>query len=96
MRSDTRTITIDARPEDVFAIVAEPSALPRWAIGFAKSMALTDDAWTVELAGGTGVPIRYVTSREHGVVRPGRVERAGPCEFRESSGPRKTAARSSA
>ncbi len=68
MRSDTRTITIDARPEDVFAIVAEPSALPRWAIGFAKSMALTDDAWTVELAGGTRVPIRYVTSREHGVV----------------------------
>ena len=68
MRSDTRTITIDARPEDVFAIVAEPSALPRWAIGLAKSVARTDDGWTVELASGTRVPIRYVTSPELGVV----------------------------
>ena len=68
MRSDTRTVTIHARPEDVFAIVAEPGALPRWAIGFAKSVALTDDGWRVELASGTRVPIRYVTSRELGVV----------------------------
>ncbi len=73
MRSDTRTITIHARPQDVFAIIAEPSALPRWAIGFAKSVALIDDGWTVELAGGTRVPIRYVTSPELGVV-----DRAAP------------------
>lgn len=68
MRSDTTTITIEAQPADVFAVVAEPSALPRWAIGFAKSVAETDDGWTAELASGARVPIRYVTNPELGVV----------------------------
>lgn len=68
MRSDTTTIAIDARPEDVFAIVADPVALPRWAIGFAKSVAQHGDVWTVELASGDHVPIRYVTNPELRVV----------------------------
>ncbi len=38
MRSDTRTVAIDARPEDVLAFVGDGANLPRWAIGFAKAV----------------------------------------------------------
>ena len=68
MRSDTASITIQAHPASVLAILAEPAALPRWAIGFAKSVAKTEHGWEVELASGGRVPIRYVVDHELGVV----------------------------
>lgn len=68
MRSDTKSVTIHAPRDEVFAIVADPTALPRWAIGFARSIAPSGDHWTVELASGDHVALRYVTSAELGVV----------------------------
>ena len=37
MRSDTRTVTIGARPDDVLVFVGDGANLPRWAIGFARA-----------------------------------------------------------
>ena len=69
MRADTATVTINAPKEEVFALVAAPRELPRWAIAFAKSISETDDGrWTVELASGARLPIRYVTDPGLGVV----------------------------
>jgi Polyketide cyclase / dehydrase and lipid transport len=47
MRSDTRTITIAARPEDVLAFVGDGANLPRWAIGFATAVRPDDAGWIV-------------------------------------------------
>ena len=47
MRSDTQTVTIDADPKDVLAFVANPENLPRWAIGFAKSVRRDAGHWLV-------------------------------------------------
>ncbi len=52
MRCDTRTVTIDAAPEDVLAFVADPANLPRWAIGFAKDVRHQPEGWVVSTAQG--------------------------------------------
>ncbi len=52
MRCDTRTVTIDAAPEDVLAFVADPANLPRWAIGFAKDVRHEPEGWVVTTAQG--------------------------------------------
>jgi hypothetical protein len=38
MRSDTQVVTIGAPPKDVLSFVGDGDNLPRWAIGFAKSV----------------------------------------------------------
>jgi hypothetical protein len=52
MRSDTRSITIDARPKDVVAFLADPRNLPRWAIGFAKHIRQDGDRWFASTSQG--------------------------------------------
>jgi hypothetical protein len=52
MHSDTQTVTIAAAPNDVLAFVADGANLPRWAIGFAKSVQPVDDAWIVSTGAG--------------------------------------------
>jgi Polyketide cyclase / dehydrase and lipid transport len=52
MRADTQTVTIQAVPEAVLGFVADGANLPRWAIGFAKSVARSGDAWVVTTGQG--------------------------------------------
>ncbi|HEX8769916.1 MAG TPA: hypothetical protein VF711_04020, partial [Acidimicrobiales bacterium] len=52
MRSDTRTVTIDAAPQDVLTFVADPANLPRWAIGFAKDVRHQQGGWVVSTTQG--------------------------------------------
>ena len=52
MRSDTQNVTISATPEQVFAFVADGANLPRWAIGFAKSVRTDGAGWIVGTAQG--------------------------------------------
>jgi hypothetical protein len=73
-RSDTRAVTIEAAANDVFDFVADPENLPRWAVGFCRSIrrdreagAGASERWIVTTAQGD-LPIRYVTDRELGVV----------------------------
>jgi carbon monoxide dehydrogenase subunit G len=94
MRADTRTISIQASPEAVVDFLGDPRNLPRWAVGFAKSVRRDGDQWIVSTAQGE-VPIRIVTDRRLGVVdfhmslAPGKeavaasrvVPRAGGAEY---------------
>src|SRR5262245_64645041 len=67
MRADTQTISIHAPPDTVVDFLGNPRNLPRWAVGFAKSVKQDGDRWIVSTAGGQ-VPIRIVTDRRLGVV----------------------------
>lgn len=52
MRSDVRTVTIDAPPRDVLAFVSDPANLPRWAVGFAKDVRCEGGRWIVATGQG--------------------------------------------
>jgi len=67
MRADTQTISIQAPPDAVVDFLGDPRNLPRWAVGFAKSVKREGDRWIVSTAGGE-VPIHIVTDRRLGVV----------------------------
>ena len=58
MRSDSRSVTIDAAPDTVLAFVADPANLSRWAVGFARGVHYEDGRWVVATAQGeVGVSI---------------------------------------
>lgn len=67
MRADTRTISIEAEPEKVFRLVADPSQLPRWAVGFAKAVRPAGDGWVVQTGSGE-VPLRVRADLATGTV----------------------------
>jgi hypothetical protein len=89
MRADTQTISIDSPADAVYAFVADPTNLPRWAVEFASEVTAKDDVWLVtpvdktpdgEVAAGMGeVSLRVVTDKTLGIVDwhlifPGGVE----------------------
>jgi hypothetical protein len=59
MRSDTQSVTIAVRPEDVLAFVGDGENLPRWAIGFAKSVRRCESGWIV-ISGQGEIPTSIV------------------------------------
>jgi Polyketide cyclase / dehydrase and lipid transport len=67
MRSDTQTVTIAAKPEAVLAFVADGENLPRWAIGFAKSVRPFEAGWIVTTGQGE-VPTRIDVNETAGTV----------------------------
>ena len=67
MRSDTRTITIDAPPADVVAFLADATNLPRWATNFASAVRPDGGGWIVE-AGGGEARLRLAVNAELGTV----------------------------
>jgi hypothetical protein len=79
MRADTQTISIQSPADAVFAFVADPANLSRWAIGFAKDVRADADVWLVTTGDGEQVSLRPVTDEALGVVdfhmvMPGGVE----------------------
>ena len=61
-RSDTRSVTIEAPPREVFEFVADPRNLPYWAVGFCRSIRHdTQDRWLVTTAAGE-IAMRYETN----------------------------------
>jgi hypothetical protein len=67
MRSDTKAITIQAKPEKVASFLADPRNLPRWAVGFAKAVREDRGRWLVQTgAGEMGIRVEADSSR--GVV----------------------------
>lgn len=67
LRSQTRTISIDASPDAVLDLVGDPRRLPDWAPDFARSVRPEGGDWLVE--DGTGESrITVRVSREHGTV----------------------------
>ena len=67
MRADTKTIAIDAPAAEVRRFLADPANLPRWAVGFAKSVRQDEGRWIVQTASGE-IPIRIRTDETSGVV----------------------------
>lgn len=67
MRSDTQSITIGARPTDVLSFVGSGANLPRWAIGFAKSVRAGESGWIVTTGQGE-VPVFIVVDEATGTV----------------------------
>jgi hypothetical protein len=67
MRADTKTISIDADPGEVFRFLADPAHLPRWAVGFARAIRRDGERWIVST--GTGeVPVTVRADAATGVV----------------------------
>lgn len=60
-------VFIDAPPERVYAYVADPRNLPRWAPNFGHTITRSADGWTMETAEGP-VPVRFVEPNALGVL----------------------------
>lgn len=67
MRADTKTISIEADPHKVVQFLADLHNLPRWAVGFAKTVRHERDRWYVETAAGE-VGVRVSADPKSGVV----------------------------
>jgi hypothetical protein len=67
MKADTKTVSIHAKPEKVVDFLSDPTNLPRWAVGFAKSVRRDRDRWIVTTGGGE-VSMRIVTEPQAGVI----------------------------
>ncbi len=67
MRSDTQSITINAHPGEVLAFVGNGENLPRWAIGFAKSVRPGQGGWIVTTGQGD-VPTSITVNEVSGTV----------------------------
>lgn len=52
MRADTQTISIDTTPQQLLTYVANPENLPKWAVGFAKTVRREGGGWVVETGSG--------------------------------------------
>jgi len=59
MKSNTQAVSIEATASRVFDLVADPENLPRWAVGFARSVRRDGDRWIVITGSGeVGLEIR--------------------------------------
>jgi hypothetical protein len=67
MRANTQTISIDAVPSKVVAFLADGLNLPRWAVGFARSVVKDGARWIVTTGSGE-MPVRIESDAAHGVV----------------------------
>jgi hypothetical protein len=67
MRTDTQTVTVAVGCEELFAFLAEPENLPRWAVGFARGIRRDGEAWIVQTAQGE-MPVRYAVDAARGTI----------------------------
>src|SRR5262245_28353982 len=67
MRANSQSVSIEASPRRVLRFLADPANLPRWAVGFAKSIRQADGRWLVQTGSGE-TPIRIVADEATGVV----------------------------
>jgi uncharacterized protein YndB with AHSA1/START domain len=67
-RSETRTITIDAPPPEVFALVADAHNLPRWAPAFARAVRPAGNDWIIVTSEDREGRLTVRASPEHGTV----------------------------
>lgn len=67
MDSVTTSISIEAPPERVLALLGDPRMLPEWAPGFARAVRADGDGWIVD-TGAREVRRHIPVSREQGTV----------------------------
>ena len=67
MRTDTQTIALDGDRDHIFRFIADAENLPRWAVGFCRSIVRDGAGWIVRTADGE-VGLRMTTDAETGVI----------------------------
>jgi hypothetical protein len=67
MKADTKSISIEADPVKVARFLADPQNLPRWAVGFAKSVRSENGRWLVKTGVGE-VGLRVAFAEAQGTV----------------------------
>jgi len=67
LRSKTRTISIDATPDAVLNVVADPYRLPSWAPNFARAVRPAGDDWLIQSVGAEAL-ITVRVSRDQGTL----------------------------
>jgi hypothetical protein len=67
VKSRTLSVTIDASPERVYAFVADPLNLPKWAAGLGRSISKIDGRWMVETPNGV-VTVEFAPKNAFGVL----------------------------
>jgi hypothetical protein len=68
MRADTKTVAIHAPRHSVIEFLANPENLPRWAIGFARSVRRDGERWFVTTQGGGEIAVRVAADAALGVI----------------------------
>ncbi len=63
----TVSVAIARSPASVYAFVADPTNLPRWAAGFAHSVERAGDDWIVHTADGA-MRLRFADRNPYGVL----------------------------
>lgn len=67
MRTDTQTIVLDGDRDHIFRFIADAENLPRWAVGFCRSIVRDGAGWIVRTAEGE-VGLRMTTDAVNGVI----------------------------
>ncbi len=67
MRSNTEHVTINVDHRQLFAFLADPHNLPKWAVGFCRAIRREGERWVVQTLQGE-VSIRYVTDPSLGII----------------------------
>lgn len=67
MRSDTQQVAISVDHRQLFAFLADPGNLPKWAVGFCRAIRQDGDRWMVQTPQGE-VAVRYVTHPSLGII----------------------------
>ncbi len=67
LQSRTLSVSIDCRPNRVYAFVSNPENLPGWAAGLCKSVRKSDAGWVVETTQGP-MNLRFVEKNGLGVL----------------------------
>jgi hypothetical protein len=67
MKAVTQAVSIQSPAPRVARFLADPANLPRWAVGFAKSVRQEGGRWAVRTAGGQ-IALRIAADEQSGVV----------------------------
>jgi hypothetical protein len=67
MRSNTEHVSINVDHRHLFAFLADPDNLPKWAVGFCRAIRRDGDRWVVQTPQGE-VAVRYVTHPGLGII----------------------------
>lgn len=66
---DVQCVRVNAHPEGVFELMADPVNLPRWAVGFAKSVETAEDGAVIVVTGsGDRIPVQVRSDAGSGVI----------------------------
>lgn len=67
MRSSTQQVSVNVNHRHLFEFLADPSNLPKWAVGFCRAIRRDGDRWLAQTS-EREVAVRYLTDSDLGVI----------------------------